>query len=340
MPRREHLIQPDGQPVYGLFSDGVEHINYTDYDLRSPMDRKRSRLARRLGFNQFQFVSLLSEELIAGIAIVDLKLVSNAFVYLYQPSSGHFEEFSFLQPFGRRTRIDTRPNSGQSEFRKGRSHLLISASRTPGVRRLQVDVPGKVSIDATLDESTAYHPLAVCTRAGYNGWVFTQKSTAQVCSGHVQWGDRTFDLQNIGALAGVDWTAGFMRRETFWNWGSLSCYLPDGRRLGFNLAAGVNETGHTENALWLDGRLIKIDMVDFQFDRYQPDHSWAMRSADGIINLHFSPVGKRCDKTNALLIASNFTQYFGRYHGEIRLPGEVIYLEGEWGLAEDHFARW
>ena len=75
MPRREHLIQPDGQPVYGLFSDGVEHINYTDYDLRSPMDRKRSRLARRLGFNQFQFVSLLSEELIAGIAIVDLKLV-------------------------------------------------------------------------------------------------------------------------------------------------------------------------------------------------------------------------------------------------------------------------
>ena len=131
-----------------------------------------------------------------------------------------------------------------------------------------------------------------------------------------------------------------MRRETFWNWGSLSCQLRDGRRLGFNLAAGVNETGFTENALWLDGRLIKVDMVDFRFDRYQPNHSWAMRSADGIIDLHFTPHGRRQDKTNALVIASNFSQYFGQYHGEIRLPGEVIHLEGEWGLAEDHFAKW
>src|SRR5690606_24571159 len=88
-----------------------------------------------------------------------------------------------------------------------------------------------------------------------------QKSAAQVCHGRVQWHDQRFDLQQLRALAAVDWTGGYMRRETFWNWGSLSCQLRDGRGLGFNLAAGVNETGFTENALWLDGRLIKVDMV-------------------------------------------------------------------------------
>ena len=138
MARRDKLIQPNGQPAFGLFSDGVEQINYLDYDLRTAMDRKRSGLAKRFGFNQFQFVSLLSDELIIGIAIVDLKLVSNAFVYLYQPATKRFEEFSFLQPLARHTHIDPRPNSGVAEFRKGNNLLRIQASRTPEVGRAHV----------------------------------------------------------------------------------------------------------------------------------------------------------------------------------------------------------
>lgn len=340
MAARELLINPMGQPAFGVFPEGVKELNYLDFDYRSPMDRKRSKLARRFGFNQFQFISFLSPELIVGLAIIDLKLVSNAFLYLYDPESGNFEEFSFLQPLATGTRIDPRPADGTAVFRKGGNAFSIQASSTPGVRRVNVHLKKGISIDATIDESTAYQPLAICTRAGYQGWVFTQKSAARVCNGSVRWKDREFDLKALNALAAVDWTGGFMRHETFWNWGSLSCRLRDGRRLGFNLAAGVNETGFSENALWLDDKLIKVDMVDFQFDRYQPDHAWAMRSADGIIDLHFEPQGKRCDKTNALIIASNFNQYFGRYHGEIHLPGETIHLEGEWGLAEDHYARW
>ncbi|MDK2777912.1 MAG: DUF2804 domain-containing protein [Pseudomonadota bacterium] len=340
MAAREQLINAQGQPAFGIFPDGVEELNYLDYDLRSPMDRRRSKLARRLAFNQFQFISLISPELIVGIAIVDLKLVSNAFVYFYEPHSGRYEEFSFLQPLALKTRIDAKANNGSSVFSKGRNHFSIHASTTPGVRRVQVSLAAGASIDATIDETTAYQPLALCTRAGYQGWVFTQKSAAQVCNGSIRWQQREYDLKAMNTLAAVDWSGGYMRRETFWNWGSLSCFLRDGRRLGFNLAAGVNETGYSENALWLDGRLIKVDMVDFQFDRYHPSHSWAMRSADGIIDLHFEPQGRRREKINALVIASNFSQYYGRYHGEIHLPGETIRLEGEWGLAEDHYARW
>ena len=340
MAAREQLINADGQPSYGIFPDGVQELNYTDYDLRTPLDRRRGRLAKRLAFNQFQFISLISPQLIVGIAIVDLKLVSNAFVYLYEPGTDTFEEFSFLQPLARHTHFSNRANDGLCEFSKGANHISVHATHLPGVRRVSVRLKKGLQIDATIDESTAYHPLALCTRAGYQGWVFTQKSAAQVCNGSIQWHDRQYDLKQIGALAAVDWSGGFMRRETFWNWGSLSCTLRDGRRLGFNLAAGVNETGFTENALWLDGRLIKVDMVDFRFDRYQPEHSWALRSADGVIDLYFEPKGRRQEKINALLIASNFKQYFGLYHGEIRLAGETIRLEGEWGLAEDHFARW
>lgn len=340
MARLDRLIQPNGQPVFGVFPEGVERLNYLDYDLRTTMDRRRSALAKRFGFNQFQFISFASEHLIVGLAIVDLKLVSNAFVYLYEPATGAFEEFSFLQPLARKTSIDPAPNSGVSEFKQGKNSLRISASRVSGTRHVKVHLAGRVEIDATLDESTAYNPLAVCSRAGYNGWVFTQKSAAQICDGSVRWDDKRFDLREINALAAVDWTAGFMRRETFWNWGSLSCHLADGRRLGFNFAAGVNETGFTENALWLDGRLIKVDMVDFQFDRYQPENTWALRSADGMIEFNFTPAGQRKEKINALIVKSNFTQHFGRFYGDIHLPEETIHLDGAWGFTEDHFAKW
>ena len=197
-----------------------------------------------------------------------------------------------------------------------------------------------LKINAVLDESGNFDPLALCVRAGYEGFHFTQKATALICNGTVEWGDKKIVLEEIGALASVDWSAGYMRRETFWNWGSLSCKLPDGRRLGFNLAAGVVETGFTENAVWIDGKMHKVDMVDFQFDRYHNNHAWILRSNDGIINLHFEPAGQRKEKTNAIIAATNFTQNFGRYYGEIIVNGETIHLDGEWGFTEDHYAKW
>lgn len=334
------LIQQNGQPLFGYFPQGVRELNYLDYDLRTAMDKKRTTLAKKWRFNQFQFISFIAPDFILGLAIVDLKLVSNAFLYWYDTQTGQFNEYSFLQPLAHQTGIAPFPNQGKSYFHQGKNRIEIQASTTPGVRLVSVDLGDQLQIRASIDESSHYQPLSVCARAGYSGWVFTQKSAARRCDGFIRINTKNYDLQQSGALAAVDWTGGFMRRETFWNWGSLSCTLKDGRRLGFNLAAGVNETGFSENMLWLDERPIKIDMVDFRFDRYQKHLGWQLTSNDGIVDLHFTPKGKRQDKTNAFFIASNFTQYFGQYQGEIRLPNETIILDGQWGLTEDHYAKW
>jgi hypothetical protein len=337
---KEVLINKDGQPSFGVFPGSIGEINHMDYDLRNAMDRRLSKLAKRFKYNQFQFIGLTSPELIVGIAIVDLKFASNCFVYAFRPETEQFEEFSFIQPFALGTQMSPKPNDGSCSFSKGANKVVISATNTPRLRSVKVELASGFKVDAIIDESGSYDPLAVCARAGYTGWVFTQKATALVCNGSVSWGKDEYDLAKIDALASVDWSSGYMRRETAWNWGSLSCKLNDGRRLGFNLAAGVNETGFTENGLWLDGKLHKVDMVDFQFDRYHPNHAWALRSNDGIINLHFEPAGQRKEKMNLLLAASNFTQHFGRFFGEINLNGETIHLDGEWGFTEDHYAKW
>ncbi len=132
-----------------------------------------------------------------------------------------------------------------------------------------------------------------------------------------------------------------MRRETSWNWACLSGFLDDGRRVGLNLAAGVNETGVTENAFWLDGEMIKLDMANFEFERYQPEKPWRVTSSDGRLDLTFHPEGKRAEKINALFMASNFKQMFGLFNGIfIDNKGLKIHLKNIPGFMEDHYAKW
>lgn len=337
---REKLINEDGQPSFGLFPDGINDINHMDYDLRNNMDRKLGQFSKYLKFNQFQFVGITSPELIVGIAIVDLKFASNCFVYAYEPKTNRFEEFSFIQPLAINTKIGLLPNNSDATFQQGQNKISISATEMPRLRTVSVSLKSGFKVDVVIDESTNFNPLAVCARAGYTGWVYTQKATALICSGSVQWGDKKYDIESIGALACVDWSAGYMRRETSWNWASLSCKLPDDRRLGFNLAAGVNETGFTENGLWLDGKLHKVDMVDFQFNRFDSKQVWVLRSNDNIINLSFEPAGQRKEKMNLIFAASNFTQHFGQFYGDIIINDETIHLDDAWGFVEDHYAKW
>lgn len=334
------LINARGEPHFGLITSPVGRINYMDYDLRSAMDQPRSRLSRFLGFNQFQFVALSGADFIAGAAIVDLRLVGNGFAYLFDFKTRTLEEFSCLTPAALGTFLPTTPDDGVSYCRWRGARLEIEAHSAKRGRDVRVNVGRRLEIAGQMREPSRFQPLRLCSRAGYNGWVYTQKAAGLPVTGelHSPAGSVVLDEQ---CRASYDWSCGFMRRETAWNWASISACLPDGRSLGLNLAAGVNETGVTENALWLDHRLLKLDLAMFRYNRYQPDQPWQITTSDKRVRLEFQPLGSRVEKVNAWLLASNFRQFFGYYSGEIRTAlGEVVRLEQVPGLAEDHYAKW
>ncbi len=334
------LIGTDGQPLYGRLEAPVQDINFTDFDLRTPMGKAIPPGRRGRRFNQFQFIGIHSDAIIAGLAIVRLRWVCHAFLYLYDTQSGAWKEHKFTRPLTSGLVFGQKPNDDITAFRHGRNRLTIRATPRPGIRQLRVSLADGTRIRATIDESTGYDPLALCTRTGFTGWTYTQKASARVCHGRIDWQDRKYDLEALGALACVDWSGGYMRHETSWNWACISSRLSDGRSLGVNIAAGVNETGYNENTLWLDNRQIALPPVHFRFDRYHEKHGWALTSADDSVRLHFDPVTAYRDKINALIMASNFSQYLGRYSGEIDIEGETLHLERLWGVAEDHYARW
>ncbi|QSP96263.1 DUF2804 domain-containing protein [Marinobacter salinisoli] len=330
------LVDESGRIAPGLCDGVVDEINYQAFDLRNAMDKPRSRLARRWRFNQFQFVSAMAPDWVFGMAIVDLKLVANGFFYLYDFASGTLHEQSFLAPLARGARIEPRPEQGASVFAKGDAVLSI----LPGGegRSVRVKAPGDIRVDLTLHNDD--DPLRLVSPAGYNGWVFTRKSAGLPVTGQVRWGQEVWRCDE-GTRGSIDWSCGFMRRETAWNWACMAGQLPDGRSLGLNLAAGVNETGVTENALWLDGRCLKLGIARFDFDRQQPGKQWRVTTDDGRVDLMFEPAGVRQERLNVFVLASNFRQFIGTFSGFITHEGgERLAIASMRGLMEDHYARW
>ena len=335
------LIDARGDVRCGIFPAPIDEVNYRDFDLRDPFDRRRRRLRRYFDFKQFQFLGGLSETLVFGCAIADLRYVGTAFAYVYDPQARRFSEFSVRAPLNLGVTCDQLPETGTAAFRRGGNRIVMRAYERPRARHLEVQLGNELSIDATFDEEAPpLQPMYICTPAGPTGWVYARKTAGHAVSGTVRWGERVVDLAAIGTRGHHDWSAGYMRRETFWNWGCLAG-VTDGRIVGLNVSCGVNETGVTESCFWLDGQLHKLDSVSFACDRRDVMQPWQIRSYDGRLDLFFVPEGRHRERLNAGFMASNFNQLCGRYSGHLdTAAGERIRITDMLGYLERHYAKW
>lgn len=332
------LINEFGKPQLGWIKDSVDEVNFLDFPLTNSMNRVLSTFTKKRRFNQFHFIGVLTEDFMAGLAIVDLKLVGNCFFYVWTKEQGLIVEQSVISPLGIGCSLNNLVNEAESQF----SFMGVNASIRQRGRSTEIKLDSKtVQAGFSLDQSTAYEPLRVCSQAGYTGWVFTQKSAGLKARGTITVKGQQFDLQEMNALGSVDWSCGFMRRETAWNWACFSGRDELGRTIGLNLASGVNETGTTENGLWIDGQLNKLGGVRFEFDRNNMELPWRVVSECGRVALEFRAQGCRSEKLNVGILASNFKQMFGHYSGSIiDDEGNPVVFKDVPGYAEDHYAKW
>lgn len=326
------LVNPDGSISYGLFKTPVDRINYLDFPLKTPMGRRLFRWMKKIKFNQFVFAGIAGPDIIAGVAIIDLKYVANGFAYVLDRKTGVLVEETRLSAFGKNTCITPSPSKPDCVF----------DSRGLGIRikdnRLFVN-SRKISVDLSFDPSES-NPLRLCTRTGFRGWTYTEKTPSIRVEGKVasENGDYLLGYPHMGLF---DFSCGYMRRNTFWNWASISATLPDGRTLGMNLACGVNETGFTENAVWIDGKMEKVDVVNFIFDEDDLKKKWVIQSFDGKVDLEFYPEECRKETINKVVVASKFAHFLGSFSGKLTTNSmEEIHIKGCPGWTENHFARW
>ncbi|MDY6904246.1 MAG: DUF2804 domain-containing protein [Thermodesulfobacteriota bacterium] len=325
------LVKSNGTIDYGLIRSPVDCINFTAFDLQTPMGRPRSAFLKRFLFKQFVFMGINAPGISAGLAVVDLKYAANGFFYVYDRQSGALVETKKTTvPYA--ASIKPCPENIDAVFNTRALRIHVSGDQIRAESRDMV-------LDAAMTRET--EPLRVCTKAGCSGWTYTQKTAPIGLAGTLRCNGRQFDLFPDTCKGITDWTAGYLRRETFWNWASAAGVLADGRPFGMNLACGVNETGVTENCFWLDGVQTKVDTVQFQFNPRATEEQWRVRSADGKVDLMFSPNAHRSEHLNIMVVASRFVQFMGTFSGKVVCDrhGETD-ITAMPGWTEDHFARW
>lgn len=206
--------------------------------------------------------------------------------------------------------------SGRTAFTPG----LVAV----GDGRLAVRGRG-VAIDLALRPAGA--PVEVTSRHD-GGYIWTRKDPIHAV-GTVEAGGRRHEVDAFGL---VDASAGYHARETAWQWSAGVGTASDGRRVTWNLVAGLHDApAGSERTVWTDGEAHEVGPVRFLGDLDGVAFS-EERAALG-----FGAVAERARREDLKLVMSDYRQPFGTFSGA--LPGGIALADG-WGVMERHQARW
>ncbi len=329
------LIQSNGQPRYGRFKEIPTAIGVDQYIYKTPYGKTLTGWRKQLKYKKFKFCSIQHEQYSIGIAIADIGWAGHGFIYIYDHSSDEVLEWNANTVLGRGTVLDEQPQYSHSHFSK--SPFEFEIQHANGVRYIQATRHGEEQLKARIF-CAGTEPLSLCSPNGINGWTYTQKKTTLAVEGFFINKNKETIHFNEKTLAALDDTCGFLRPETAWFWLSCSFWDQDGNRVGLNLASGVNESFGNENSLWLNGHLFAV--ADVLFEKLD-NNAWSIRSLDQRLNLTVETGWRRFENLNLRLIGSQFSQWQSRISGSIEMEnGETIQLNHEYGLLEQHYAKW
>lgn len=331
------LINADGQPQFGHFDGIVSSLDISRFAYYDTMDKPASRLAKHFDFKQFQFISIVTPRWVIGVALADIAYLGSAFCYLYDIQGNRLLQQNWLRPLRLGYQMARSPYMGKSQIGAKDAHVCFDI--VEGIWHLQIHT-SEVQADVQLMPAPLSLPMALCSPTGYSGWTYTQKHNGLSVKGQLTVKHEPQPLNR--ALAGYDFSAGFMRRDTCWRWASINAQLDEGV-MGLNLAAGVNETGFSENVFWINGERHLLGPVHFEFDRQKSSTQaqWHIYSQNGQIDLWFRARNCRSEQRNLVWLKSNFRQFIGYFSGTIiDNQGRHFTLNTVLGLAEDHYARW
>lgn len=265
---------------------------------------------------RWRYVSAFGEQLMICAASVQVGPAAQTFWAVLDRSTGELHERT-------RTRLPGARGEVWNEDASGRP-LEIGMDDRGAVNRFQSGpIRGKLTIGAgTWQEVVCAAPDGDAQR-----YVWTRKRVAPVEVDVRLPGERRVRESAFGV---EDESAGYHPRHTAWTWSAGVGTAADGRAIGWNLVAGVNDPERgSERAIWIDGEPID-EPGPVSFDGFD-----GIDLADGS-RLDFSAEAERARKENRLVARFTYRQPFGTFTGA--LAG--IELASAIGVMESHDAVW
>ena len=209
-------------------------------------------------------------------------------------------------------------------------HSLPVVRSLPGISALPTGQQSPwLEADVTLEAGTMPGLTAISDIDPADGGsaTMTAKTAAQAAWGNIRVhsGHRVHTFSLDGGLGGYDYTNGFLPRHTMWRWAYTTGRLADDRSFGLNLVSGFTGIGDRtgENAVWLDGVLHPMpSAIRVIWDAQDPQATALVRSTDGTVHLHFTPIAHHHEHLNLGILRSRFTQPTGHFHGHVEVDGQ------------------
>lgn len=324
-PAPPALVRVGSQPIAdGVYAGAIDDLSTATWDGSCGLLS-----ARRLQRKGWLYFGAFSPRYSIGLAVVDAGIAATAFIYLADRESGEMIEEKLLRPLGFAAafvpdwRRPWRLAGSGREWCIGHDEggWLV---RFRG-RRLQLDMrcgddaPGLTAV-STAPGRPFHHTYKLAGTAARLSLTVDGAAIAP------------FD-----ARASVDFTLGYPPRLTLWNWASLDGTSEDGDAVAVNLVAHF--MNGLENALWHDGAVQPLPQAAFDYDRANPLSPWRVRTIDGRVDVVFTPQGQRAENLRMGVMASVFTQPWGRFEGTLRTTRGTRRYSG-YGVVEAHRALW
>lgn len=164
---------------------------------------------------------------------------------------------------------------------------------------------------------------------------YNQKVNCMPTNGEVVIGEKCYSFKSDHTYTVLDWGRGVWTYKNTWYWGSMSVNL-DGIRFGFNIGYGFGNTSNgTENVIFYNGQVHKLDQVVFHLDDNDYLSTWKFTSNDGRFEMTMEPILDRQDNINYGIIKNFGHQVFGLFSGKVILDdGQVLIIKNKIGFAE------
>lgn len=320
---------------------------------RTPLHTGNLR-GRRFRTKTWDYWAILGDDLVVSVVYADVGYLGMADVWWLDRVTGVTGGLQAPVPGAKGLALPDRPGTAPLRARsKKRTMDIVDDPGGTTISASWTELGQPATLEARVDLPDGHESLNVVIPWSDRTFQYTSKHQARPARGTLTVGDRTWtfgtaagDEAADGAAWGVlDVGRGRWPYSTRWNWGGGAGLATDGETVvGIQIGAKWTEgTGFTENGMIVDGRLTKIGAeLTWDYDWDRPMRPWRVSHPDGSVDLTLTPDFDKHSAVNALVLATEVHQVFGRWSGHVTddETGRRVEVDGINGFAEESRSRW
>jgi hypothetical protein len=287
-----------------------------------------------------------------SVALVDLNYAGNVFLTYYSKAEGATTQEQVMVGPWHGVTLSPSSSEGTASFQSGDwSFTFVSSSSekvlTVSAPVLQVSSSQgfKATLSFKLPEASEGLFVMTPLTADKSKFFISHKSYGYEVSGEVAIHGKHFAIDKEPGV--MDWVRSNWPYTGGWIWATGNTQKTSPLKASLNLSAfSVSSTGPSEDAVFIEGKLIKLSMTTFKFDPQDLTQVIAIASLAGspteslgVIQGVFRPEDSYSKTADFLVVSSELVMLFGEFDVSVRTM-EADYHFRARGLVEIHKSRW